>query len=82
MAGITRRLPNIVHFESETEVAGPAQCTHQDITPGVRSPVGPVPLQRRDGVHGSTASQLRVNHFLAKLQLLTAHLRLLLPSHY
>ena len=31
------------------------------------------------GVHGSTASQLRVNHFLAKLQLLTAHLRLFCP---
>ena len=31
------------------------------------------------GVHGSTASQLRVNHFLAKLQLLTAHLRFFRP---
>src|SRR5699024_2428520 len=36
-------------------------------------------FKERMRMHGSTASQLRINYFLAKLQLLAAHLRFLCP---
>ncbi|CCY15754.1 uncharacterized protein BN773_01696 [Prevotella sp. CAG:755] len=70
---------HVVHLERKAEVSCPAERPHEHVTAVLLDRCPEAQLEEGRCVHGGAAAQLGVDHFLAELQALRAHLRLARP---
>ena len=70
---------HVVHLERKAEVSCPAERAHEHVAAVLLDRCPEAQFEEGRCVHGGAAAQLGVDHFLAELQALRAHLRLARP---